>query len=189
LLGGSRLAFGLPDEPCWIFGNVSTVPTETEYMNATHYQFNFTVASSNASWITVYPLELTVYAPLTMMANIVLSKGQNLNLTGYTDTNGFFIVTQVNDLGGMEWIETLKALWTMIGEVGKTLVTLIVQVVEAFSGVQLPSWTVSLILVALMSFMFIRLGTKLPWIFLVIMFFVCVALISHLITSLQLFFY
>jgi hypothetical protein len=184
LLGTSRFASGLPDEPCWIYGNVSTVPAETEYMNATHYQFNFTVASSNASWITVYPLELTVYAPLTGIG--ILSKGQDLNLTGYTDTNGFFVVTLVNDLGGMEWIETLKGLWTMIGEVGKTLVTLIVQVVEAFSGVQLPSWTVSLILVALMSFMFIRLGTKLPLIFLVIMFFVCVALISHLITTLQL---
>lgn len=186
MFGSSGLALGLSDEPCWVYGNVSTVPTETEYMGVTHYQFSFTVTSSDANWITEYPLELSVYAPLTVMTNIVLSQGQNLKLTGYTDENGFFVVTLVNGEGEMAWITTLKALWTLIGNVGKTLVTLIIQVVEAFTGYQLPSWTVSLILVGLMAFLFLRLGKKLPMIFLVILFFVCVAVISHLITTLQL---
>jgi len=164
------------------------MPEQVQYQNVTHYHFNFSVTESNATWITVYPLEIPVYAPLSVMVDVVLSQGQNLNLTGSVDVNGYFIVSNVNKAGegGNEWIETLKSLWALIGNIGKTLVTLIVQVIETFSGYKLPTWTVSLILVAVLVSLFITLGKKLPLILLIIMFLVCAALISHLISTLQL---
>lgn len=72
----------------------------------------------------------------------------------------------------MGWLESLKALITLIGEIGKLVVTVIVQGIGAAFGIVVPSWIVTLaVLVATvvsLVFWFKKLPKLLAIIFLVL---------------------
>lgn len=97
-----------------------------------------------------------------------------------------FAVGLANGSSHGDWIQTLKDLWALLGDIGKMLVTLIVEAFEALFGVKLPSWTVSLVVVGLLSYTFLKVFKRLPKIIVVIVFFVVVAVISSLIVTLML---
>ena len=182
-------------ETVWVFGNVATPPDEADYSGVLYYEFNFTVQSSNATWITVYPLTVTVVAPLLVMVDVALAQDEQLNMTGQFNNDNtaeipldYFVAEEVNresDSTHSDWIQTLKDFWGMVGVAGKTLVVLIVQMVAAFAGVTVPEWVVSLAVVAFVASLFLKLGRKLPLIIAVLMFFIVVAVISNLIVSLM----
>ena len=179
----------------WVFGKVTAFPEEVTYESVEYYQFNFSVTNDSRLSQT-YPYELTVVAPFTVMAQIVLNQDVELNLTGSIvndqPTNesipvGYFLVERVNtEDGEVDWIQAIKDFWALISQIGKGLVTVILAIVQAFTGVQLPSWGVSLAVVAFSAFMFLRMGKKLPWLIMIIMFFIVAAVISNLIVTLVL---
>jgi len=78
----TNVSLASASETVWVFGNVATPPDEADYSGVLYYEFNFTVQSSNATWITVYPLTVTVVAPLLVMVDVALAQDEQLNMTG-----------------------------------------------------------------------------------------------------------
>jgi hypothetical protein len=169
--------------PAWVYGYVASLPAQVTYSGTVYYTFNLTAVSSNAS-----NLEGLLVAVITSVSNLVqvtLSLGQPINMSGVFSDGGFGIPQGIYIAESIEtyppdWTKTLGQLWALFGQIGRLLVTLIIQIVSAFTGLVLPEWIVALILVGVIAFGFLRWGRRIPWILLICMFFSVVGLISHL---------
>jgi hypothetical protein len=168
-------------DPFWIYGSVMTTPKVSTYNNLTYSEFNFSVASSNATWLGA-PIDMTVAIPTTLLVGIGLVVNQTLNMTGVVEVvgvpSGYFVCEEVTQAGS--WLDSLKALINAVGLIGKLVVTVIVQGIGAAFGVVVPSWIVTLaVLVATVaSFMF--WFKKLPKILAIIFLVLIVSLIVSL---------
>jgi len=182
----------------WVSGQVIGVPDQQQYVVPYHI-WNFTVTDSNSTELTALPRNITCVFPIIWgndpFSNI--QTGQSLNLTGQFTSQpptengvpaGFFLVNSLveNGTSPNTWLETLKALFNTISGVGKLVVTLIIQIIAAFIGFQAPEWAVTLGVVAFVALTFLKFFKRLPWIILLVFFFISVAVISNLIGSLAL---
>lgn len=178
--------------PTWIYGSATSLPVQNSYgLNITYYEFTFSITDSDATWVTSYPTGITVDIPTTLIVNFTLAIGQQLNVTGVradagdTLPEGNFLGTRI-DIPKPNYVQTLQQIWDVISQIGKLLVTFVIQVVSGLTGFQLPSWVVGLILVGMITYFFISLGKRLPYLIVIVLFFIAVALVSNLITNLQL---
>ncbi len=177
----------------WIYGSATSAPVQNSYGvgNMTYYEFSFSVSTANATWIPAYPYNITVDIPTTLILNFALSLGQQLNITGIQADAGdtlpkdHFLGIYI-DVAKPSYIQTLQQIWDVVSQIGKLLVTFVVQIVSGLTGIQLPTWVVGLILVGMIAYFFISLGKKLPYIIMIVLFFVTVALVSNLMTGLHL---
>ncbi len=182
----------------WVSGQVIGTPDQQQYVVAYHV-WNFTVTDSNSTELTALPRNITCVFPIVFgndpFSNI--ESGQSLNLTGQFTSQpptqngvpaGFFLVNARVDDGASDdsWLATLKMLFDTVSGVGKLVVTLIIQVIAAFIGFQAPEWAVTLGVVAFVAVTFLKFFKRLPWIILLVFFFISVAVISNLIGSLAL---
>jgi len=171
-------------DPFWIYGTVTTTPFVSTYNNLTYSEFNFSVVSSNASWLGA-PVDMTVAIPTSLLVGIALVVNQTLNMTGVVEVvgvpSGYFVcdeVTQVSTGGG--WLDSLKALITLIGGIGKLVVTVIVQGIGAAFGIVVPSWAVTLAVLAATVASLVFWFKKLPKILVIIFLVLVVSLIVSL---------
>jgi hypothetical protein len=170
----------------WIFGKTTGLPEEVTYQEVDFTAFNFSIIESNATWISSYPLDITVYAPINMMLT-GMKVGRDLNVTGAYDNNSRFLAVTVEQMqNNTGWTGTLQELWVTVTGFGRLLVTLTVQLVEATTGYQLPVWTASLILLAGLILFFVRFGKNLPLILFILAFLVIIALVGYTWTTLSL---
>jgi len=166
----------------WIYGTVTTTPYVSTYNNLTYSEFNFSVSSSNATWLGA-PVNLTVVIPTNLLVGIALVVNQTLNMTGVVDVvgvpSGYFVCEAVNQ-ASMDWLESLKALITLIGEIGKLVVTVIVQVIGAAFGIVVPSWAVTLAVLAATAASLVFWFKKLPKLLAIIFLVLIISLIVSL---------
>jgi len=169
-------------DPFWIYGTVTTTPHVSTYNNLTYSEFNFSVSSSDASWLSV-PVNMTVAIPTTLLVGIALVVNQTLNMTGVIEVvgvpSGYFVCEAVNQ-APVGWLDTLKGLITLIGEIGKAVVTLVVLGIGAAFGIAVPSWAVTLAVLAATVASLVFWFKKLPKILAIIFLVLIVALIVSL---------
>jgi hypothetical protein len=169
--------------PAWVYGTVTSLPVQITYSGTVYFTFNLTATSSNAS--IQLPALVTAVISVSNLAQVGLSLGQPINMSGVFSDGGSGIpqnvyVAEYAETFPPDWTKTLGQLWALFGQIGRLLVTLIIQIVSAFTGLILPEWIVALILVGVIAFSFLKWGRRIPWIILIALFFVVVGLISHL---------
>ena len=183
LLLGSIGRASAVSEQFWVYGNISDVPTQQVYNNQTYLQFTMLVNSTSAPWIDP-PANMTVAIPVGLLVGVSMPTSGALNATGAINIVGFppetFIAQSIDWVP--DWMTSLKQFIGYVGEIGKVLVTFIVQV-AAYCGFTLPSWAASLALIAFVGFVFAKLFKKLPLILVIVAFFVCASLVSNLVTG------
>ena len=130
-------------------------------------------------------MDMTVAIPTSLLVGIALVVNQTLNMTGVVEVvgvpSGYFVcdeVTQVSTGGG--WLDSLKALITLIGGIGKLVVTVIVQGIGAAFGIVVPSWAVTLAVLAATVASLVFWFKKLPKILVIIFLVLVVSLIVSL---------
>lgn len=170
-------------DPFWIYGTVMTTPKVSTYNNLTYSEFNFSVTSSNATWLGA-PVNLTVAIPTSLLVGIALVVNQTLNMTGVVEVvgvpSGYFVADAINQ-NQSSWLDSLKALITLIGGIGKLVVTIIVQGIGAAFGIVVPSWIVTLAVLAATAASFVFWFKKLPKILAIIFLVLIAALIVSLV--------
>ena len=128
-------------------------------------------------------MNLTVAIPTSLLVGIALVVNQTLNMTGVVEVvgvpSGYFVADAINQ-DQSSWLDSLKALITLIGGIGKLVVTVIVQVIGAAFGVVVPSWVVTLAVLAATAASFVFWFKKLPKILAVIFLVLIVSLIVSL---------
>lgn len=168
-------------DPFWIYGTVMTTPKVSTYNNLTYSEFNFSVASSNATWLGA-PVDMIVAIPTNLLVGIALVVNQTLKMTGVVEVvgvpSGYFVCEEVTQAGS--WLDSLKALIGAVGLIGKLVVTVIVQAIGAVFGVVVPSWIVTLAVLAATATSFVFWLKKLPKILAIIFLVLIVSLIVSL---------
>jgi hypothetical protein len=168
-------------DPFWIYGTITTTPFVSTYNNLTYSEFNFSVASSNVTWLGA-PVDMTVVIPTSLLVNIALVDGQSLNMTGVIEVvgvpSGYFVCEEVTQAGS--WLDSLKSLITLVGGIGKMVVTVIVQVIGAAFGVVVPSWGVTLAVLGATMVSLVVWFKKLPKILAIVFLVLMVSLIVSL---------
>ena len=175
-------------DPFWIYGTVTTTPFVSTYNNLTYSEFNFSVASSNATWLIPIPtgvsVKLTVAIPTSLLVGIALVVNQTLNMTGVVEVvgvpSGYFVCDEVTQVSTGGWLDSLKTLIGVVGLIGKLVVTVIVQVIGAAFGVVAPSWVVTLAVLAATAASLVFWFKKLPKILAIIFLVLTVSLIVSL---------
>jgi hypothetical protein len=176
-------------DPFWIYGTVTTTPFVSTYNNLTYSEFNFSVASSNATWLIPIPtgvsVKLTVAIPTSLLVGIALVVNQTLNMTGVVEVvgvpSGYFVCEEVTQASAGGWLDSLKALIGAVGLIGKLVVTVIVQVIGAAFGVVVPSWIVTLAVLAATTASLVFWFKKLPKLLVIVFLVLVVALIVSLV--------
>jgi hypothetical protein len=170
-------------DPFWIYGTVTTTPFVSTYNNLTYSEFNFSVTSSNASWLGA-PVNMTVAIPTSLLVGIALVVNQTLNMTGVVEVvgvpSGYFVCEEVTQVSTGNWLDSLKALIGVVGLIGKLVVTVIVQVIGAAFGVVAPSWAVTMAVLAATVASLVFWFKKLPKILAIIFLVLIVSLIVSL---------
>ncbi|MCJ7424736.1 hypothetical protein MUP01_10790 [Candidatus Bathyarchaeota archaeon] len=171
-------------DPFWIYGTVTTTPKVSTYNNLTYSEFNFSVSSSNASWLGA-PVNLTVAIPTSLLVGIGLVVNQTLNMTGVVDVvgvpSGYFVCEEVTQTGSWQaFMYSLKSLIGAVGLIGKLVVTVIVQLIGAAFGVVVPSWVVALAVLVVTVASFMVWFEKLPKLLAIVFLFLIVSLIVSL---------
>jgi len=165
-------------DPFWIYGTVTTTPHVSTYNNFTYSEFNFSVASSNATWLGA-PVNLTVAIPTSLLVGIALVVNQTLNMTGVVEVvgvpSGYFVADAINQ-NQTDWLDSVKALVTLVASIGKLVVTLIVQGIGVAFGVTVPSWVVTLAVIVATTASLVFWFKKLPKILAIIFLVLIVAL-------------
>jgi hypothetical protein len=167
----------------WIYGTITTTPKVSTYNNLTYSEFNFSVSSSSASWLGT-PVNMTVAIPTTLLVGIALVLNQTLNMTGVVEVvgvpSGYFVVDAINQNQSSSWLDSLKALITLVGGIGKLVVTLIVQGLGAVFGLVLPDWCVALAVTAATLVSLVFWFKKLPKLLIIIFIVLLIAVIVSL---------
>jgi hypothetical protein len=171
-------------DPFWIYGTVTTTPYVSTYNNLTYSEFNFSVSSSDAAWLGA-PVNLTVAIPTSLLVGIALVVNQTLNMTGVVEVvgvpSGYFVCEEVTQASAGGWLDSLKALIGAVGLIGKLVVTVIVQVIGAAFGVVVPSWIVTLAVLAATTASLVFWFKKLPKLLVIVFLVLVVALIVSLV--------
>ena len=167
----------------WVYGTVTTTPHISTYNNLTYSEFNFNVSSSNATWLGA-PVKMTVAIPTNLLVGIALVVNQTLNMTGVVGVvgvpSGDFVCEAVNQASTVGWQEALKTLITLVGGIGKAVVTLVVLGIGAIFGIVVPSWVVTLAVLAATVASFIFWFKKLPKLLAIIFLVLIISLIISL---------
>jgi hypothetical protein len=168
-------------DPFWICGTVATTPYVSTYNNLTYSEFNFSVSSSNATWLGA-PVNLTVAIPTSLLVGIGLVVNQTLNITGVVDIvgvpSGYFVADTINQ--NQSWLDSLKALITLIAMIGKLVVTVVVQGIGTAFGIVVPSWVVTLAVLVATAASFVFWFKKLPKLLAIVFLFLIISLIVSL---------
>jgi hypothetical protein len=163
----------------WIYGTIMTTPKVSTYNNFTYSEFNFSVSISSASWLGA-PVNLTVVIPTNLLVGIALIVNQTLNMTGVVEVvgvpSGYFVCEEF-EATTVGWLETFKGLISLIGAIGKAVVTLVVLAIGAAFGIVVPSWIVTLAVLAATTISFMFWFKKLPKILVIIFLVLIVSLI------------
>jgi hypothetical protein len=173
----------------WIYGTITTFPKIVTYNNVSYSEFTFMVNASDAVWITEYPTTMTVLIPVVLLVDIAVRAQLAMNLTGRVGIlgipDGVFVAEHINsgDEGPTDWRDTLTSLWITFTGITKLLVTLAVQLFETTTGIIVPTWSVSLIMVVLIIIFIVTLFKKLPLILFLIAFILCVIVIGLFVGS------
>jgi hypothetical protein len=124
---------------------------------------------------------MTVAIPTNLLVGIALVVNQTLNMTGVVGVvgvpSGDFVCEAVNQASTVGWQEALKTLITLVGGIGKAVVTLVVLGIGAIFGIVVPSWVVTLAVLAATVASFIFWFKKLPKILVIIFLVLIIALI------------
>jgi len=165
-------------DPFWIYGSITTTPHVSTYNNFTYSEFNFSVSSSNATWLGA-PVNLIVAIPTSLLVGIALVVNQTLNMTGVVEVvgvpSGYFVADAINQ-NQTDWLDSVKALVTLVASIGKLVVTLIVQGIGVAFGVTVPSWVVTLAVIVATTASLVFWFKKLPKILAIIFLVLIVAL-------------
>ena len=169
-------------DPFWICGAVTTTPKVSTYNNLTYSEFNFSVSTSNATWLDT-PVNMTVAIPTSILVGIALVVNQTLNITGVVNMvgvpSGYFVADAINQ-NQSSWLDALKGLIALVGGIGKAVVTLVVLSIGAAFGIVVPSWVMTLAVLMATVASFILWFKKLPKILAVIFLVLIVSLIVSL---------
>jgi hypothetical protein len=181
LLCFSTLAQAASDQ-FWIYGTITTTPRVSTYNNFTYSEFNFSVSSSSAAWLGA-PVNLTVGIPTGLLVGIGLTVNQTLNMTGVVEVagvpSGYFVAESINQ-NQSSWLDSLKGLITLVGGIGKLVVTLIVQGLGAAFGLVVPDWAVALAVTAATLVSLVFWFKKLPKLLIIIFTVLVIAVIVSL---------
>jgi len=140
-----------------VYGQVSTVPTEVWYDVTRYYSFNFTVHSSNATWVGGEIIPVLVNVSLLQAPP---EKDAMLNFTGYVNEDpsnlipiGSFVVTQVLVEPPPDWFAQIGAFIALLGSVTAGIVDVIVALIKTTTGYEVPAFVVTAILATLFVLM------------------------------------
>jgi hypothetical protein len=176
----------------WVYGTVATQPTELNY-GLVFDAFNFSMTASNGIITLPLPNNIVVVAVKGVLQTSELSVGTTLNLTGIYVTDqpnpqsppaGVFLVSSVtrNVTTVEDWRTALTALVNDIAQIGKLLVTLVVGLVQSFTGYTLPSYTVGLVMVFIAIGFVIRFFDKLPKYIVLLTAIICIAVLLYVLS-------
>jgi hypothetical protein len=126
---------------------------------------------------------MTVAVPTTLLVGIALIVNQTLNMTGVVEVagvpSGYFVAESINQ-NQSSWLDSLKALITLVGGIGKLVVTLIVQGLGAAFGLVVPDWAVALAVTAATLVSLVFWFKKLPKLLIIIFTVLVIAVIVSL---------
>lgn len=180
----------------WIKGAVAGQAEEKEY-GLVYVEFLFTITNSSAAQAGVNVGDSIICVVPRSVRNVSdFPTGATFNFSGEVTSEppttsgipaGRFLISEINvETITPSWVTSIKDIFFTIASVGKMTVALVVQIVGALFGFEVPTYIVSLALVGVLVTFFVKWGKKLPWILAVVAFLMCVALASDMLWGLHL---
>lgn len=146
-------------ESMWIVGRVSTPVVEQRYNMLLYYQFNMTLMDSNVSQpfgTSVTVILLTTMMQTPMQDAIYNFTGRIIDVQTDDVPQGFFVVEQVNTQTGVDWVDAIFWGISILSGVVRLITDEISLLVYTYSGVQIPSFVWTLIIVGLAFYFVIK---------------------------------
>jgi len=164
----------------WVVGQVSTTPTEEIYGSEHYWQFNFTVGDTNRTDLVAVGTNITV---LCWTEIGTIQDQAYYNFSGAINDvqvdeipQGVFIVLEIiGTTTPTDWAAIFKLVVEIFSSVMRGIASTIVLLVALATGIMIPAWLVTLVLVVILFGSLLKYAKTIGFLMIIILGFLVVS--------------